>query len=425
MNAPEMIADLPLIVSVDDHVVEPPHVWSRWLPARFRERGPRVVRDNYTIEWIQGNQVPRKGGDGPTTDWWVYEDFAWCHQMLNACAGYEEDERWMGPIAFDQMREGCYDPTARLADMDLNHVEASLCFPTYPRFCGQLFAERQDKELALACLRAYNDWMVEEWAGDSGGRLVPLCIVPLWDARLAAEEVRRNAERGVHAVAFSELPGKLGLPTIHDPTGFWEPFFGACNETGTAIFMHIGSGSHWLTSSPDAPPAVTANLVFLTSAMALSDWLFSGVLARYPELRICFAEGQIGWMPYVLERADVLWGKEVWAPDGERLPEPPSHYMRQVYGCFYDDVAGLELRQSLGVDQLVFETDYPHQDSTWPNTLDTVRAFAPLLSGDELRKVLRDNARTLLRLGSEGREREHRATARGASVSAAPTGSTT
>jgi predicted TIM-barrel fold metal-dependent hydrolase len=389
---------LPRIISVDDHVVEPPHVWERWLPSSLRERGPRVVRDATTVEWIQGNQVFRKGGDGPETDWWVYEDFAWSHQMLNACAGYPEDEWWMGPIAFDQMRPGCYDPKARVADMDLNHVEASLCFPTYPRFCGQLFAERDDKELALACVRAYNDWMVEEWAGESGGRLIPLCIVPLWDAHLAADEVRRNAARGVHAVAFSELPGKLGLPTIHDADGYWEPFFGACDETGTAIFMHIGSGSHWMTSSPDAPPAVTANLVFLTSVMALTDWLFSGALARYPNLRICFAEGQIGWMPYVLERADVLWGKEIWAPGGKRLPEPPSSYMRQVYGCFFDDLAGLDARDAIGIDQITFETDYPHQDSTWPNTMETVHKFAERLLTEELEKVLRGNAAKLLQL---------------------------
>jgi predicted TIM-barrel fold metal-dependent hydrolase len=391
-----MAAPIPRIISVDDHVVEPPHVWQRWLPARLREAGPRVVRDSYTVEWVDGTQVFRKGGDGPETDWWVYEDLAWCHQMLNASAGYDESEWWMGPIAFDQMRPGCYDVGARLGDMDLNHVEASLCFPTYPRFCGQMFAERKDRELALACVRAYNDWMVEEWSGESGGRLVPLCVVPLWDPRLAAEEVCRNAARGVRAVAFSELPGKLGLPTIHAEDGHWEPFFAACEDTGTAVFMHIGSGSHWLTSSPDAPPAVTTTLVFITSAMALTDWLFSGVLARHPGLRVCFAEGQIGWIPYVLERADNLWRKEVWATPGGRLPEPPSHYMRQVYACFYDDLAGLGARAAIGVDNITFETDYPHQDSTWPRTVETVRTFAGLLSADELEKVLRGNARALL-----------------------------
>jgi predicted TIM-barrel fold metal-dependent hydrolase len=387
--------EIPLIISVDDHVIEPPHVWQTWLPEKFRARGPRVVRDSYSVEWINGNQVFRKGGDGPETDWWVYEDLEWSHQMLNACAGYDESEWWMGPIGFDQMRPGCYDPTARLADMDLNHVRASLCFPTFPRFCGQVFTERSDKELSLACVRAYNDWMVDEWAGDSGGRLVPLCIVPLWDAQLAADEVRRNAARGVRAVAFSELPGKLDLPTIH--SGEWDPFFAACNDTGTAIFMHIGSGSMWLTSSPDAPPAVTASLVFLTSVMALTDWLLSGVLARYPNLRICFAEGQVGWIPYVLERADNLWAKAVWALQ-KQLPEPPSHYMRQVYGAFFDDRAGLAARDVIGIDQLTFETDYPHQDSTWPHTVDTVQSFAGMLDDVELRKVLHDNAATLLGL---------------------------
>ena len=390
--------DLPWIVSVDDHVVEPPHVWKRWLPARLRDAGPRVVRDSYTVEWVNGNQMFRKGGDGPQTDWWVYEDFAWCHQMLNASAGYEQSEWWMGPIGFDQMRPGCYDVAARLADMDLNHVEASVCFPTYPRFCGQLFAERRDHELALACVRAYNDWMVEEWGGESAGRLVPLCIVPLWDPQLAAAEVRRNAERGVRAVAFSELPGKLGLPTIHAPDGHWEPFFAACAETRTAIFMHIGSGSHWLTSSPDAPPAVTATLVFMTSAMALTDWLFSGVLARYPDLRVCFAEGQIGWIPYVLERADKLWRKDIWAGPGGRLPQEPRQFMRLVYGWFYVVLTGLGSRAAIGVDRITFETDYPHQDSTWPATVDTVRSFADQLDAAELELILRGNARVLLRL---------------------------
>ncbi len=390
--------EIPRIISVDDHVIEPPDLWQRWLPAKFRERGPRVVSDHYTIEWVNGNQVARRGGDGPTTDFWLYEDLVWTHQMLNACAGYDESQWWMGPIAFEQMRPGCYDPKARLVDMDMNNMEASLCFPTFPRFCGQLFTERKDKEVALAGVRAYNDWMVEEWSGAAPKRLIPLCIVPLWDPALAAAEVRRNATRGVRAVAFSELPGKLGLPTIHDPGRHWEPLLSACAETGTAIFMHIGSGSTFLTSSNDAPPAVTATLGFLTTTMALSDWLFSGALARHPDLRICFAEGQIGWIPYVLERADNLWKKSIWGTPGNGLTETPSAYMPQVYVCFYDDVAGLEARERIGVRQIAFETDYPHQDSTWPNTGAAIARFEGLLDDDELDLVLRGNAARLLRL---------------------------
>ena len=391
--------EIPFIISLDDHVIEPPNVWQERLPAKYREVGPRVVRDTYSIDWVNGNQVFRKGGEGPVTDWWLYEDLAWSHQMLNACAGYTPDEWWMGPIGFDQMRPGCYDPAARVADMELNHVEASLCFPTYSRFAGQMFGERADRDLALLCVRAYNDWMVDEWAGGSGGRLIPLCIVPLWDPGLAADEVRRNAARGVRAVAFSELPGNVGLPTVHDPTRYWDPMFAACAETGTVLFMHIGSGSNWITSSPDAPPSVTATLVFMTTAMALTDWLFCGALARHPDLKICFAEGQIGWIPYVLERADAIWAKgDVWAgPDG-RLPEPPSSYMRQIWACFYDDLHGLESRDVVGADRITFETDYPHQDSTWPRTLETVERFAPMLDDADLNRVLRGNAADLLGL---------------------------
>ena len=124
--------------------------------------------------------------------------------------------------------------------MDANHIEAALCFPTFPRFCGQTFTEAKDKELGLLCVKAYNDWMVEEWCGDSGGRLIPLCLIPLWDAELAAAEVRRNAERGVRAVCFSEIPPFLGLPSVHDPDHYWDPFFRACAETKTIVNMHIG-----------------------------------------------------------------------------------------------------------------------------------------------------------------------------------------
>ena len=246
-------------------------------------------------------------------------------------------------------------------------------------------------------MRAYNDWMVEEWAGDSGGRLVPLCIVPLWDAHLAADEVRRNADarraRGRVLGAAREA-----RPPDDPRRAQWEPFFAACNETGTAIFMHIGSGSHWLTSSPDAPPAVTGTLVFLTSVMALTDWLLSGALVRHPNLRICFAEGQIGWIPYVLERADNLWTQGGVGAAGNRCRSRRATTMRQVYGCFYDDRAGLAARDVIGVDQITFETDYPHQDSTWPHTVDVVRTFADLLDDTELEKVLRANAGSLLRL---------------------------
>ena len=253
-----MARDIPRFISVDDHVVEPAHLFQRWLPKQYADdpRSPRVERrgigkmeykggTTYEIEWDDTQ---------PKSDTWFYEDLVAPHKRHVASVGFPRDEMTLSPITYDEMRPGCYDPKARLEDMDVDHVEASLCFPTFPRFCGQTFSEAKDKDLAWACVRAYNDWMVEEWCGDSGGRLIPLCLVPLWDVELAAAEVRRNAARGVTAVAFSEIPSKLGLPTLH--SGYWEPFFEACAETETLVCMHIGSSSQMPATSPDAPAAV-------------------------------------------------------------------------------------------------------------------------------------------------------------------------
>jgi predicted TIM-barrel fold metal-dependent hydrolase len=224
-------ASLPKIISVDDHVVEPAHLWQTWLPPKYRDRGPRIERRGVRAIEFAGAAAYREQFDDESpmkADTWVYENLIYTHKRMVAAVGYPRDEMTMTPITYDDMRPGCYDPKARLEDMDVNWVEASACYPTFPRFCGQSFAEAADKELALACVEAYNNWMVEEWCGDSGGRLIPICLIPLWDVPEAAAEVRRNAARGVHAVAFSELPIHLGLPSIH--SGHWDPFFEACTS---------------------------------------------------------------------------------------------------------------------------------------------------------------------------------------------------
>jgi len=393
-----MTREIPWIISMDDHVVEPPHVWQRWLPEKYRDRGPRIEYDTCGTVWDNGMQTMVKGGDGPTVQWWIYEDFAWTHNMLFSAAGYAQDEWWMGPIHYDQMRPGCYDVQARLADMDLNHIEAALCFPTYPRFCGQLFNERKDRELALACVRAYNDWMVEEWSGESGGRLVPLCLIPLWDPQLAAAEIRRNAARGVRALAFSEIPPALGLPSIH--SGHWDPMFEACNETMTTVCMHIGSSSKMPTTSPDAPIAVTATLTFNNAMASLADYLFSGLFVKYPNLRVAYSEGQIGWLPYVLERADDVWEThDGWMHTRARVPEPPStYYHDHVFGCFFRDNHGLKSIYEIGVNNVTYETDYPHTDTTWPHTMEYVEKVMAGIPDEVVYKILRGNALRMLSL---------------------------
>jgi predicted TIM-barrel fold metal-dependent hydrolase len=233
--------------------------------------------------------------------------------------------------------------------------------------------------------------MVEEWCGDSGGRLIPVCLIPLWDADLAAAEVRRNAARGVRAVAFSEIPYDLGLPSIH--TDFWDPFFRACEETNTTVCMHIGSSSKMPMTSPDAPPSVLATLGFGGSMKSVVDFLWSGVLVRFPGIKLAYAESQMGWLPYILMRIDDVWeDNQGWAQT-KHIPEPPStYYHRNVWMSFFKDDVAITNRAQIGIDRMTFETDYPHTDTTWPNTRAVAEKMFADLNDDEVHAICRGNA---------------------------------
>ena len=388
---------IPKIISVDDHVVEPPHLWQTWLPTKHRARGPKIeLLPTGEVKMVDGRYIEHPGTSGKLCAWWNYDGNYFSLKRYIAAVGYPPEEVDMFPITYDEMRPGCWQPAERIKDMEMNGVEASLCFPNYPRFCGQIFSEAPDKELALACIKAYNDWMVDEWCGDSGGRLIPLIIVPLWDADLAAAEIRRNAARGVRAVAFSELPPWLGLPSIH--SGYWDPFFRACDETGTVISMHIGSGTKTLQTSADAPASIGATMIFTNSAASMLDYLMSDVLKTFPNLKLLYAECQIGWIPYVLERADDIWRTHLWSHK-DAHPEPPSTYYKdRVYSCFFKDEVGVLMLDRIGVDQVCFETDYPHQDGTWPKSKEVADHLFGHLDADTVHKLARGNAAKLLGL---------------------------
>jgi predicted TIM-barrel fold metal-dependent hydrolase len=387
---------IPKIISVDDHVVEPPDLWTSRLPAKWQDKAPRVERDRGVFK-IQGGTFSFEKGapEGDWGDWWIYDDLVYPFPKLSAAVGFDNLDA--EPVTFDDIRPGCWKQPERLIDMENNHVEASVCFPNVlPRFCGQAFLERADKELALLCVKAYNDWIIDEWcAGDGYGKLIPLTLIPLWDANLAADEVRRCADKGSFAVAFSENPVPLGLPSVHDKDRFWDPFFRACEETDTIINMHIGSSSKMPSTSPDAPFIVSSVLTFQNAMGSLVDYLFSGVFDRFPKMKIAYAEGQVGWMPYVLERADKLWEERSDNAFGTSLKQPPSSYVPgRIYGCIFDDETGLANRHVIGMDQICFETDYPHADSTFPHSEDTAARICDKagLTDDEVYKFLRGNA---------------------------------
>lgn len=395
----EQLARIPLIVDLDAHLVEPADLWTSRLPAKYRDVGPRVEMLPMGKPKLDGGgYIEEPGAEGKPIAWWFYEDHKYSVKRLIAAAGYPADEISMDGVTMNEMRPGCWKPKDRLADMDVNGVEAQMCFPNYPRFCGQIFLRAKDKELAHLCVHAYNDFIVEEWAAEGEGRLIPLCLVPLWDPQLAAAEVRRNAARGVRAVAFSELPPYLGLPSIYK--GHWDPFFEACDETGTVICCHIGSGTKTPKTSDDAPEAVSGTIIFGNSVGAMSDYLYSGVFARYPNLKVLFAEAQIGWIPYLLERIDDVWETHRgWSHSQQYAKERPSVYYRDhIFSTFFKDAVGVSLIDRVGEDNATFETDYPHQDGTWPYSREQAAEQFSDLDDQLIYKLTRGNAIELLDL---------------------------
>ncbi|MBW2424154.1 MAG: amidohydrolase [Deltaproteobacteria bacterium] len=383
---------IPRIISVDDHVVEPPDLWTSRLPARYRDRGPRIERERGRLAGPTGMQWT-PDAKGEWADIWYYDDLVSPFSRLSAAVGL--GDLAFGTTTFDEIRPGCWKQKERLEDMDANHVDVSICFPnTLPRFCGQTFMEREDKDLSLLCVQAYNDWMIDEWcAGEGHGRLIPLAIIPLWDVDLAVEEIHRAAKKGCHAVAFSENPHPLGLPSVH--SGYWEPFFAACEETETVVCMHIGSSSRMPMTTPDAPFIVSSTLTFQNAMGSLIDFVFSGILERFPDLTIAYSEGQVGWMPYVLERMDKLWHERVDNSFGSSLAHPPTSYLRdRVLGCIFDDETGLANRDRIGMERITFEIDYPHADSTFPDTKKVATEICKKAGLDEaeIYALLRGNA---------------------------------
>jgi len=382
---------LPLIVSVDDHIIEPPHLWVDRVPERLRDRVPHMVRER-----VQSHEHPNKIVWG---DVWHYEDVRVPVERGYAAVGLKPEQVDYEPVIFDELRLGCYDTSARLLDMDQDGVEASICFPNvFVRFCGQRFLEARDREIAFRCVQVYNDWAIDEFAGSSDGRLLASAIIPLWDANLAAAEVRRNAERGCTSVCFSEIPARLGLPSMY--SGYWEPFFAACAETRTVINLHIGSSSKVHTTSEDAPTGVRVSNHFGNSAFSLTDWIMCGAFERYPTLKVAFSEGQAGWIPYLMSRLDTLWAKgHPLLGFSELLPSLPSSYLAgHVYACVFDDPTAMRMLDYFADDALCFETDYPHPDGLWPNSRAIAWELTGNLSEPQRRRILRDNGAQLYRI---------------------------
>jgi len=370
MNVDDMI-----LVSVDDHVVEPPDMFDEHLPARYKDVAPRVVQT--------------ESGD----DVWLYEGQELPNIGLNAVAGKPPAEYGIEPTSFAEMRRGCWDIDQRIADMDANGVLGSMCFPSFPQFCGQLFSRTEDKQVALAMVQAYNDWHIDQWCGSYPGRFIPLSIPPIWDPELMAQEVHRVAAKGCRAVTFSENPEKLGWPSYHNE--HWDPFWKAVSDEGTIVCLHIGSSSQITITSIEAPINVMISLQPMNIVQAAADILWSRVMTEFPGVTFALSEGGIGWIPYFLERCDYVYEHhQQWT--GQDLPMRPSELFRERFiTCFIDDAAGIANRHDVGVDKITWECDYPHSDSTWPESPERLARSLDGVPDEEVDAITHLNAMRL------------------------------
>jgi predicted TIM-barrel fold metal-dependent hydrolase len=367
-----------VLVSVDDHVIEPATVFDNQLSGEAYATAPKFgVRPN-------------------GVNFWSYQGKELQNVALNAVTGRVREEYGFEPTALDQLRRGCWDVNARIGDMNVNGIAASLNFPSFAGIDGGLFIDAPDKAQALVHMRAYNDWHIEEWCGAHPGRFIPLGCLPLWDPEETSREIHRLAAKGCHAVTMSDNPTMRGLPSIHHHS--WEPLWKALSDCDTAICLHIGTGNVAPHCSLESPIEVNITTMPMAVAFGAADWLNLSALGRYPQMKVCLSESGIGWIPYLMERADYSHEQhKVWTHSNEYFgDEKPSDRFRQHFSsCFIDDAYGLRNLDLIGEDNVCYEVDFPHSDAPWPNAPEILWRSAQFLTDAQIDKVTHKNAMRL------------------------------
>jgi predicted TIM-barrel fold metal-dependent hydrolase len=337
-----------ILISVDDHIVEPPDMFKNHLSKKYIDDAPQLVHNQ----------------DG--SDTWQFRDIVIPNVALNAVAGRPKEEYGLEPQGLDEIRPGCYDVDERVKDMNAGGVLGSMCFPSFPGFAGRLFAT-EDSDFSVALVQAYNDWHVEEWCGAYPARFIPMTLPVIWDAEECAKEIRRNANRGVHSLTFSENPSAMGYPSFHD-LEYWRPMWQALVDTETVMNVHIGSSGRLAITAPDAPMDVMITLQPMNIVQAAADLLWSAPVKEFPTLKIALSEGGTGWIPYFLDRVDRTYDMHsTWTGQDFGGKTPSEVFRDHFLTCFISDPVGVELRNKVGIDNICWEADYPHSDSLWPN----------------------------------------------------------
>jgi len=365
------------IIDADAHVYEPPQVWQERVPGRWRDQAPKVTRTDQGDVWLfnDGERVRPVG--------------------LMAAAGSSYLDFRPSGLTYDDIRRGHYDVQAHLADMDADGIDAQILYPSVCEEGARMFGD--ERELQLACVRAYNEWLLEFCAA-SGGRLFGKATIPATGIADAVAELEWALSHGYKGVLVSTFPNGLVEPSAED-----DAFWARAQEAGMPVALHIGSfhADGPVKRRKFEPEAVLpracvsksgANTVPLVARL-----IFSGLFERFPQLKVVLVEANIGWIPSMLEQTDDMFLRYRWfTHTTATLPTMPSRvFHRNFWATFMIDSVGIELRHRLNIDHLMWSTDYPHTGTDWPNSRVTIeRLFRGLPSAD-VKRMLHDNCKAL------------------------------
>lgn len=363
-----------VIVSVDDHISEPPDMFNKHLTGDDLASAPQF-------------HTTANGAN-----YWTYQGMTMTSVGLNAVVGRVPEEYGMEPQSLEQVRKGCYDPKARIDDMNVNGIAASLNFGSVGGFDGsRCFHKAPDLKLAAKHLRAYNDWHILEWCGYDRGRFIPCGLLPTWDMAATVAEIKRIAAMGCTSVSLSENPTMMGLPSIHND--YWEPMWKALTDHNMVICLHIGSGNPPPHASDESPIEAWITTMPMSISVGAADWLQLQALQRYPNLKIILSESGIGWVPYFMERADFSHERhKAWTHSTFHNKKPSEVFQEHFMTCFIDDLFGLKNLADVGEDNVAYECDYPHSDALWPEVPEYLWEGLKRLTDTQIDKVTHQNA---------------------------------
>jgi len=357
------------LISVNDHLVEQPDLWAARLPQKLASYGPRVVQREGRQCWVLGEEV-----------------------LDLAALGLRNMDDDQPARRFSRVDPAVHEPVARIEAMDRDGVTVHTLAPTVIGFAGERLRHLRDPELWSAAVTAYNDFLLDEFCAVATERLIAAAVLPLFDPQQSAHEAARALAKGARALLFPHDPASLGLPSLY--TRAWDELFATAEEAGTPLMVHIGTGGRAHPGAEIRAPGSKLTLANLDCLQAITEFVFSGALLEHRRLQVVAVEAGAAWLPYLAERMDFFLKRPgVWSSSELK----PSDLLRaQVSVSFIDDPVAIRWRHDVGVDRLLWQSDFPHRDSFWPESRAALERLLADVPDDEATAIAATNACRLL-----------------------------